>query len=206
MITLMIPTMDRSDFLIRLLQYYADTDYPYSICIGDSSDQTHLERTKEFIKSLDGKLNIRHLEYPNLSISMCLKALVDKLDTPYAAIILDDDFIITKTLEKCIDFLESNPEYSAAHGSALVFSLKNSGVYGEFLNIGRYPQRAVEESTASERLIGHLNNYSVTVFSVQRTETWKKLYQNVKQLSERAFMEELLPCCLSVVHGKIKHY
>lgn len=206
MVTLMIPTMNRSDFLIRLLQYYADTDYPYSICIGDSSDQTHLERTKEFIKTLNGKLKVKHLEYPNLSISMCLKSIVDELDTPYAAITPDDDFIVTKTLEKCIHFLEQHPDYSAAHGSALMFSLKDTDVYSEFSDIGRYPQRAVEESIASERLISHLKNYNVTVFSVQRSQAWKKMYKNVKQLSERAFMEELLPCCLSVIHGKIKHY
>jgi len=204
MVTIFIPTKNRSDFLIRLLKYYADTNYQYSICIGDSSDSVHLERARNFIKSLKGKLKIKHLECPGLGISECFKLLVDKVDTAYAAMLLDDDFIIGKTLTKCVDFLESHPEYSAAGGEALLFSLKQSGAYGEFSDIGLYPRRAVEAQTASQRLTDHLKNYSVTVFSVHRIETWRKMFQRVSKSSERAFMEELIPCCLSVVYGKVK--
>jgi len=204
MVTIIIPTKNRSDFLIRLLKYYADTNYQHSISIGDSSAPLHLERSKEFIKSLKGKLKIKHLECPELGISECLKLLVDKLDTTYAAIALDDDFIIEKTLNKCVSFLDGHPGYSAACGQALLFSLKKSGAYGEFLDIGPYPQRAIEAQTSSQRLSDHLKNYSVTLFSVHRTETWRKMFQRVIKSSERAFMEELIPCCLSVVYGKVK--
>jgi len=202
----MIPTMNRPDFLIRFLQYYVDTNYKYSICIGDSSDEIHLSRTKEFINSLNGKLDITHFEYPKGSVSMCLKELANRLKTPYAAIILDDDFIITKTLDKYIDFLKSNPDYSAVCGNALLFSLKNPGAYGDFLNAGPYPQPEVEAESASQRLVDHLSNYKVSLFSIHRREIWQKMFKNIIQSSERAFTSEVIACSLSVVYGKIKHF
>ncbi|MCF7907782.1 MAG: TIGR00180 family glycosyltransferase [Candidatus Omnitrophica bacterium] len=204
MVTLVIPTKNRSDFLIRILRYYADTNYQYTICIGDSSEQFHLDTTKKFIDSLNGKLKIMYFEYPGLGISLCFKKLINQVKTPYAAIVLDDDFIIEQSLRKCVDFLENNLDYSSAGGRAIVFSLKEPGAHGEIKNVGVYSQRNIEGKTASQRLADHLKNYTVTLFSVHRIETWRHLWQNVVKSSERAFMEELIPCCLSVIHGKKK--
>ncbi|MFH1683609.1 MAG: TIGR00180 family glycosyltransferase, partial [Candidatus Margulisiibacteriota bacterium] len=198
MITIMIPTMNRSDFLIPLLNYYVDTGYKHWISIGDSSTGDHLERNKEAIARLKGKLKINYHEYPGVCISKCIKKLTENIATPYAVFVADDDFIVPNALERCLDFLEKHPDYAAAHGKALLFSRLS-------LRVGPYGQRAVEGETAAKRLLDLLGNYTVTLFSVMRAEIWQKIFKYSEVISDRAFSEELLPVCLSVVSGKIKH-
>src|SRR3989338_1261161 len=82
-VTLLIPTMNRSEFLIRLLRYYRDLDFQGFICIGDSSDTFHVERTKKVLNELQGKLNITYREYPPFSHHKCMEQLLHFVPTPY---------------------------------------------------------------------------------------------------------------------------
>ena len=70
MISLLIPTMNRSDFLIRLLRYYRALGFQGCICIGDSSDAVHVERTKKAIQELQDKLPDLDFEGKRLALDM----------------------------------------------------------------------------------------------------------------------------------------
>lgn len=203
MITLLIPTMNRSDFLIRLLRYYRDLGFPGCICIGDSSDTVHVERTKRALKTLRGKLNIIYREYPHVNDAMCQQQLLNFVSTPYVTHVPDDDFLVPTALERCALFLDSHPDYSAAHGVGIAFSFKSSGAYGQVAWVNHYRQAVIEVESASQRLLDHLSNYSLTLFSVHRVESWREMYQDVSLLTDKTFTE-LLPCCYSVIQGKVK--
>ena len=43
-VAILIPTMNRADFVIRQLQYYASVNCPHTIYIGDSSNQENSEK------------------------------------------------------------------------------------------------------------------------------------------------------------------
>ncbi len=202
-ITLLIPTMNRSDFLIRLLRYYWELGFQGCICIGDSSDAADLERTKRAIEVFQEKLNIDFKEYPGLSDADCLQQLIKSVSTPYAALVPDDDFLVPAALEQCALFLDQHPDYNAAHGKGLAVGLKSDGAHGEVAWVLHYKQTAVEGETAAERLCSHLSNYSVALFSVHRIESWREMYKDVFLLTKR-LSGELLPCCLSVIQGKMK--
>jgi len=206
MLTLIVPTMNRSEFLARLLYYYVSTNYKHQILIADASNSVHLEKTKKVIREIGGKLNVRLLELPEVNIAASIKELTLQITTPYAAYVSDDDFLIPKALEECLAFLDGNPSYSAAHGEAILFSLVSSGAYGDIEGVGPYYQSPIEGESASERLLSHLEKYSVTLFSVFRTDTWRNMYSEAESAPDRAFMEELLPCALSVVYGKVKQF
>lgn len=203
MITLLIPTMNRSDFLIRLLRYYRDIGFQGRICVGDSSEEIHTTRTRREIGALNGKLNIFYREYPGLDNNECAGDLLESVSTPYAVLLSDDDFLVPGSLERCAMFLESHPEYSAAHGLAGTFSLKSSGAYGAFQWVESYWQRPIEGENGMQRLLDHLGNYSVTLFSVHRTDQMRAMYRNVSPVSDQAFAEMLL-CSLSVIQGKVR--
>jgi glycosyltransferase domain-containing protein len=196
--------MNRSDFLIRLLRYYRDLGFQGCICIGDSSDTEHVERTKTVIAELQGKVNIVYHECSRLNDAETLKHLLDFVSTPYAALVPDDDFLVPAALEQCALFLDRHPDYSAAHGVGAGLRLQSGGAYGEVAWAGHYRQPVIEEANASQRLLNHLGNYAVTLFSVHRIESWRVMYGNVPLVADRAFGAEMLPCCLSAVQGKVK--
>jgi glycosyltransferase domain-containing protein len=204
MITILIPTKNRSDFLIRLLNYYATTKYKHWISIGDSSDSLHINRTKECIGQLKNRLKIIYQEYPNFSEPECTSRLIQSVSTPYLTFCPDDDFLIPESISRCINFLEKHPEYSVVVGKAILFTLKNkSGPYGEFENVSYYNLRSISADSARERLLDHLANYSNPNFGVHRTKEFQEAYGNVILLKDGAFTE-ILANCMSCIQGKIK--
>lgn len=203
-ITLLIPTMNRSDFLIRLLRYYRDSGFQGYICIGDSSDAERIEQTRRAIEEFRDKPKIVHREYPHANTSECLLGLLDSVSTPYVVYVADDDFLVPSALEKCASFLDNHPDYNAAHGLGVAIRLQSSGVYGQVASIVHYQQPVIEAESASQRLLDHLSNYTVTLFSVHRVESWRKMFRDTSLMTNWAFANELLPCCLSVIQGKVK--
>jgi len=203
MISLLIPTMNRSDFLIRLLRYYWTLGFQGCICIGDSSKAEHVERTKKAINEFQDKLNIVYREYPDFNDSECIQQLAELASTPYVAFIADDDFLVPAALEKCALFLDSHPDYSTVHGVGITIRLKSRGVYGQVALIAHYPQPVVEAESASQRLLDYMRNYSTAIFSVHRVGPWREMYKDISLLTDKRFTE-LMPCCFSVIQGKTK--
>ena len=195
--------MNRSDFLIRLLRYYWALGFQGCICIGDSSRAEHLERTKKAIGTFQDRLNIVYQEYPHLNDSECIQQLITLAPTPYVAFTADDDFLVPAALEKCALFLDSHPDYSAVHGLGVTVRLQSSGAYGQVALVAHYRQPVTEGESASQRLLDHLSNYAVTFFSIHRVESWRQMYKDVTLLTDKRFTE-LLPCCLSIIQGKVK--
>lgn len=205
MITLAVTTKNRSDFLCRLLSYYKDTGYTSALYISDGSDNPlHYERAKKFVASLRNDFSITYSHDPGSSVAMSLRKIAERIATPYVAFVGDDDFLVPSGLQHCVDFLQHNKDYSAAHGIGALCTLVSSGPYGKVQSVGIYPQPSIEGETATERLSAHLNSYTVSLFSVYRTETWRALWNTAEAIVDTAFGAELLPCCLSVVYGKIK--
>lgn len=202
LLTIIIPTLNRSEFLIRLLNYFAHTNFKHCIAIGDSSDSFHVEETKEAIKKIGEKLEIVYREYPGLSCYAAQKQLIQSVDTRYIVGLADDDFLVPNGLDRCIDFLENHSDYIAAHGFGVIVStLKSDELYGKDLIIDNYRQPIIENENAKERLLELLENYSVPVYSVHRTRAFRVMWSD--KIEDYSF-GELLPCCLSVILGKIK--
>ena len=204
MITLLVPTMNRSGFLIRLLRYYEEIGFKGCICIGDSSSPEHVERAKRVIETLRSKLNIVYQEYPGICDSACLKRLLDLVSTPYAVFVGDDDFLVPNALYQCVKFLGDHPDYASVHGMGITITPDSRGLYGRIVQCGNYRQPVIEADSASQRLGDHLSNYSVALFSVHRIESWRAMYRNIHFLRANHFGSELISCCKSVILGKSK--
>ena len=204
MVTLMVPTMNRPEFVIRMLRHYRRLGFKGRIAIGDSSKPELVERTRRAIPDLGGALDVVHLEMPGLGLAACLQQLANRLDTPYATILPDDDFVVPGSLERCIQFLEQHPDYVAAHGAGLTVTLDSNGLYGNVVFCAPYPQPVSEADRASDRLRDHLGRYQVSLFSVHRAASWRLMMGDVHRMEDVSFAAELLPCCLSVVLGKVK--
>ena len=206
LISILIPTLNRSDFLIRALHYYSEVGFKGYVCIGDSSNIQHVENTKRAIQALEGKLRIIYRSFPNPPYTggMVMKELIELAPTPYAVYSGDDDFVIPNGLEQCAAFLDAHPEYSAVHGVRIIIRLKSSGAFGQLASACYIRQPALESETASERWAGYMRPGISTQYSVHRTETWRRMYRDVGSVPSRYLGPELLPCSLSSILGKIK--
>jgi len=152
-----------------------------------------------------GKLNIVHREYPGLKNDGCFRLMSEMISTPYVAYLGDDDFLVPHGLNQAIECLENNSEYHSANGLSMIFNLDSSGPYGDLVGIGRYNGlRSIDGKSGAERLLAHLSNYSVVLFSVHRRITWLAMWRHEMPLEDLIFATELLPGSLSAIHGRAK--
>jgi len=204
-ITLFTPTLNRPEYMVRLLKYYQDIGFKGRISIGDSSDEPHARETEQAVYSMQGGLDVVHQRFPGINGVECVYRLLESVTTKYAAFASDDDFFVPTALDDCMAFLDANPGYSAAHGLGTLLSVASNAAYGPVTGTGYYEQPEVEDDSPSARLKSLLADYSVTLFSVHRTETWQAMYQEASAVREwRRFGGELLQCSRSVIDGKVK--
>ena len=127
--------------------------------------------------------------------------MLDIVSTPYAVWSGDDDFLVPKGLDECIEFLESNPEYHAAHGVAIAVNHTNNN---EVTQSWKYKQPVVEGDTASKRLFQYLVNGGDVHYSVHRIESRRRMYKYSPLLKSHILAAAEMPCLMSVILGSIK--
>ena len=200
----MIPTMNRSDHLIRLLHYYKDVEFRGCISIGDSSNEHHKERVQKEIEKLRHDLNIVYQKYPGLNVSECMQRLAQSATTPYVSWMADDDFLVPSGVQQCIDFLDRNPDYTAAHGVGAAILVEGDGAYGEIVRAQLYNQPVLEAGSGSQRLVEFLSHGSSPLLSVHRVEVWRAIYREIAPVPDKSFQGNWIPSCHSAIQGKIK--
>lgn len=207
-ITICIPTKNRSDFLARLLHYFADTKYRHWIFIGDSSNEFHIDETKRTIQSLKGKLNVKHFECPGMGPNGAINHIIQFITTSYCAATADDDFLCVSGINRCVDFLERNPDYGAAHGTGIVTSIDRSGPYGNIVRVNYYPQATLNADSGSQRLHDYFAAGPLALaFSVHHTQDWRDMLQgfvSMQGMQVNSITDELIISSISAIRNKVK--
>lgn len=209
MITIVIPTLNRSDFVIRTLRYYAEAGFTGSIIVGDSSGPEHRLRLEAFVAGIRGRLEVTLFSCPELNDRETLHRLATMVQTPYVAFIGDDDFLVVPGLQACAHFLDAHPDFVAANGLGWAFTVASArgleGVYGKLEITESYPQPEFLQAGPVERFAAHMADYRVTLFSLHRAAAWREMWHSVLPFDDRAFGAELLPSVMSPVLGRTKH-
>src|SRR5687767_4922539 len=94
MVSLLVPTLNRPEFVIRLLRYYADAAYSGAIYIGDSSTDAYATPTQEFVAALDGRLRVEYRRCPGCDAAEAMLRIVSEVTSRYVAFLGDDDFLV----------------------------------------------------------------------------------------------------------------
>lgn len=200
-----ITTLNRSDFLIRQLNYYANNHCHHAIYIADTSTiNEHIEKTKETITRLQNRMDIVYNQFLNCPPAEATYKNLCLVKEKYACFNGDDDYQIPNSLTKCVEFLETHPDYATATGYVVNFRLKQEGVYGNISVLKDYPRPEIHKETASQRIIDFLDQYFVTNISVSRIEQMKINWSNHSKMPDLAFGSEILPGVLSIIDGKAK--
>ena len=72
-----VPTMNRSKFIIRMLDYYNSLKSPHPIYIGDSSNSFHKKQIENKVKELKNKLEIYYFHWPKYNDVKALEEVVE---------------------------------------------------------------------------------------------------------------------------------
>lgn len=112
-LTLYVPVRDRQHNLGPLIRYYKDFDCKKIIFDSSKKQYNKVERLKEF--------GFEYIYTGPISYWDKIKIISDNIDTRYAVDNPDDDIAIKSSLIKCIDFMDSNSDYSCCFGEIYSF-------------------------------------------------------------------------------------
>ena len=200
MISLLIPTIDRPDFLRRYLLFLKIEGFEGEVIIGDSSQKSLYKELEIFIKKNKFDFEVIQKAYPNMQHFEVIRELLPLIKFEYSMYICDDDFLIPSTLIKCKEFLDENHDYSGVGGYNLIVSLNENQ---NILDLNEYPIKNYEMQSAKERLSALSNNYDVVAYGLFRTKDFIKRWP-LENLQEREIAIEIHPCFALVAQGKVK--
>jgi glycosyltransferase domain-containing protein len=197
-----IPTINRSHYLERALTYYSSVNFNGKILIGDESDNYHKKLNKECVKKFKN-LNISYIHFEHTRESNDAKMLFTLsyyIKTPYVTFTGDDDFLVPLGAKKCVEFLENNPAFAAAHGVRLNFVLNENKI----VHIDTDEGYEWINENAWERWLSYMRSGIATVSFIHRTENWEKQYELVGKMNCRYLGTELIICSIAAIQGKVK--
>ena len=108
---IVIPTKNKSDFIVLQFQYYTKVKSKHTLYIGDSSNKYHSETIKNAIKKYRDHINIEYYYFPDMSAPHVHKKIVNIVKEDFIVYAGDDDFYVPETLSKCSEFLKNNDDY-----------------------------------------------------------------------------------------------
>ena len=205
MITLLIPTINRFCFIKKYLIYLNTSGFNGQVLIGDSSDESNFDATKNYIESNIFTFEVTQYSFPDMYPHQCIKKMLKDIKFSYCMFICDDDILVLNTLKKCIKFLDHNKSYSGVGGVSVLVKLDPDN-YNNIVSSTVYPVREIECQTASERVIDLFSNYSVINYAVARTEEFICRWPDDVngENYDKAIGTEILPSAILAAQGKVK--
>jgi glycosyltransferase domain-containing protein len=166
MFTIIIPTLERHDILLRAIDYYQH--FNCNVLIVDSSDNRFIHKFPD---------NIIYKYLPKMGYGQKIYEAAKDITTPYVCTVADDDYIIESGLMTGVCFLDDNPDYASAQGRYYKFELIENRVtfsprYG--LDSCHYD---VESNDTSSRIIRAFNPYMHHFYAIHRTELFTKSWK-----------------------------
>jgi glycosyltransferase domain-containing protein len=199
-ITIIIPTLDRHDLLLRAIDYYQYFDC--NILVADSSS------TKENCEFPD---NFMYKHLPGMAYAKKILEIAKDVTTQYACLASDDDYLLESSLKAGASFLNANSDYVSVQGRYLGFEL----IGNEIVFSPRYDRNssryAVEAEDRLSRIVEAYNPFMHQFFAIHRTALFVKSLQlhGTSSISHKLhwgkfvladFLQVLVPMC----YGKHK--
>ncbi len=203
-VTICIPTKNRCDFLKRAIAYYAKIGFQGHVFVADASDPQKFLENKENIKLYQSHVQVGHFSCAGKSILESVDCVNQFLQTPYAAVCSDDDFLCLKGLEDAVKFLDEHPDYCACHGVGAILGLDSSGAYGEIREILPYAQASITKDTGMLRLEEYFQQGPLAlVYSVCPSVLWKQMWRQYPDAKSCFIFDELIPSSFCAIAGKV---
>lgn len=204
--TVIIPTFNRPKYLRRILSYYNGFEDNYNVIVADSSSDENKKINKKNISPFSN-LNVQYLDNYSSKINPYYKIAdaSSHVNTKYSVLCADDDFTTPNGINKSVDFLEKNPDFSCAHGHYISFYLKtNKKRKQKICWTPIYPYNSIFFSDAKSRLNYNFCSYYPNFYAVHKTDFLKMIFKETIKYTDDGRFGELLPSMLDLIYGKMK--
>jgi glycosyltransferase domain-containing protein len=197
-LAIILPTQNRPFYLYRTLRFYENQSLPFKIHLADSSVCKNKDLVRKIVRDSNLNIKIHDYKYGICATKKFNNTLAD-LDEEFFLMIADDDFIIPSSISRCIKFLKENEDYSVAHGRSYRFTI----IKNKDIKITRYLQHCLEMSDPITRFKAHMEDWSTTAYSVQRTKNVKEIVQFYSGFTEDIRSMEIYWYASNVIRGKV---
>lgn len=203
-VAIIIPTMNRPDFMMRQFEFYEFMDSPHPIYISDSSNEENAKKLKEGIQKFK-KLDITYQWAP--PGKDYLYQLLPLVKEKYCVQSCDDDLVIPSTISDCADFLEEHPDYGTCAGKQINIRFRKEDFnkpYGIIERQTRPLGRSIGDENILMRVKSFWSDQYFICFAVTRTETEKSIRDITKHFNLAEDMFEFLLFEILIISGKCK--
>ena len=195
----------RYPFLKRLLKFYESYQTEVRLIVLDSSPE---DPDDNELKILLSQKNVTWEKYDSsVFFTNKISEGCKHIETEYAVLCADDDFLIPTALTECVDFLKNNQDYASVHG--LYFnhtnaedSLKKGFSIGPLHQNGRSSEQELAEDRLKAYLFGETGYYPM--YAVHSKELFQRIWTETNHFVFDWGLSELFPCALSFIYGKMK--
>jgi len=183
-LTIIIPTKNRTEFLKRQLIYFEKTNFKGVLLYGDASDSDIYRDNVNLIRKYSSNLNIKHYHDTEKSSEQVTIDLIEKVSTNYVSLLPDDDLILTSAALDCINFLDANNDYVAAHGKAYEMTINygKNDPFGKFTGLTAYPMVKTDEDSAVKRVKTFFKKVTNINMAIIRTSVSRDAYRSCSDL------------------------
>jgi len=204
LLSVVVPTRNRADFVRRLLQYHVDQRIDCALIIADDGDEQSRDENAKSVAAAASKIQVefRPFDQP-VDLATKIGLVLNGIETEFTALGADDDFFAAQGLEQACKWLQANPDYSIAHGTSWVFEVAGGGVHGRLNDLQPYRQASLHQPTATQRFLAHLAGYATTWYSVGRTSQLRSNWERSYSLDPNC-LGEFVPSLLGISMGKAK--
>ncbi|RTY34143.1 TIGR00180 family glycosyltransferase [Chlorobium phaeovibrioides] len=161
-LTIVIPSFERQEYLLRQVNYWANKNVKVIILDGSKNKWSHIGFAN---------VNIEYFHIPE-SIENRFLFASTRIYTEYAVLLSDDELFISSALESCINYLDHNIDTVSCKGVALGFNYFNGQVFGDDVYPTLRNSSSLHQSTARARMLSHMYPYNMTTL-------WAVIKKNV---------------------------
>ena len=202
-LTIVCVTYGRPKYVGRLIEYWQAYFDDATIYILDGSEK---KLDDKYLNKIYSK-NINYIHMQNSSIWKRYIYIKEILKTKYFHMVADDEIFVKSGINSCLEFLESNSNYSACCGKMILFTplLKK-----EVFAFSPYKLYSNDNPIGKERVKTWLvDTQPNTIYSIIRSENLLKILNEISKFDENTFSkpevfhEDLVECGLAF-QGKTK--
>jgi len=191
-LTVVITTHNRHHLLEnRVLPHFLE--FGIHLVVVDSSAEPHRW-------SMDNP-GVDYVHCPNEPLPHKLvKPVLERVTTPYMLLHPDDTLTSKRAAIKCLEFLEANPDFSAADGLVLQCHHDDKQRIST-RNLQRSLLQA-DSDRPGERIFQHFMLFEPTYYSVQRTACWHNIMRRMPKEIVNYYLTDTFVAMMTVIHGK----